>query len=769
MIPQNNAETESRESALSPWILLAGRWVPLLVAAFVLLHRPVVSGLVAEVGTLSVFVMFLLVAVFFWICHGFLQQNPLWKMGTGGLVGVGFLLWMGVSGAGGGNFFNAAKVWVLFASYGLTAFLVIHVVSNERRARFLLSCLLATGVVIALYAVFHRIFYIPALQRWIKRDPDYFRAVFEVSGPMFDTLVNRIRTGRAYGNFITPNQLASYLLLILFPLTGLFLGLYHSERGNRTRWWGAVTLLLVLAVLTALFLSGSKGGLVGGLAGGLILMLGFGWSRLKQLRWRIAGGIAVFALVFLAAQATGIMPGWDRFEASLGVRTHYWQVSGQMVADYPVRGIGTGSWEEHYTLRKQPEHEETRLAHNAFLQVWAENGTVGLFLLVCAVGVPLWSIWPRGGESGSSEERDWSAERHGEENDAFIYLGPLLALIGFGVDYFTGGNFRPPQTGAPPLLEAIPWLPYALLFVVWVVSFRSLFGALKDMRRSRFLEMGILAGLGAFLVHSTGEFTLRIPAIGGTAVGLGALLVVARSSDESARKLSLPLAGALLAVVFAVALGWTTLVMPRCLDYSLQKDRIFTKRGERGSADDPVEVRREIVGLYQDVVEDIPMDGEAWKELSRNQLMLAMTLRKGGGVQKSEVDSLVERALAAGRRAIELNPMKAEFYRNAGQILRFQERMRPAVEMFRQAAELHPSVPRTWLTYARTAEEMDGLSEEVCRAYRRASQLNVREVDASGKVVKGQYHERNVLEEEQKALVSRKVEECDEKDEKDGQ
>ena len=750
-------KTSESDSALMHILRPMIHWAPILALTFVVLYRPIVSGLVAEIAPLSVFSCLLLVALFFWLCEGVLREHLTWRGGWGTCVAFAFLLWMAVSASEGHHLLASVRVWALFASYALTGFLVLHVGKSRQRRAFLLSCLFASGAALAAYAVFHRAFYIPAMRSWIEQDPEYFRSVFEVSDRMFDDLLTRVRGGRAYGNFITPNQLASFLLLVFFPLGGLAFGLWRSRDDRAPGFgWRRVAIVVGAGMLgMALALTGSKGGMVGFVIGTGIILIGPAWDWATRNRRKIIGIGAALVVLFVLGQLIGIVPGWKRFRASLGVRVDYWSVSAEMIGDHPVVGVGPGCWEEHYTLRKEPEYEETRLSHNAYLQIWSETGTVGFALFLLAIAVPFWQAFRRPpDDSVPSPEKEDSAET------VYPRLGWGLICMALVADYLFVGTFRAPQSGAPQLLRAIPWIPYLVIGGVWMGAFSALFPLLRSGTGRRYLRWGIGAGLVAFLVHSTAEFTLRIPALGSTVVALGGLLIADGVSHRRFPVLRDSVAKTALVVVFVLTFGWATWLMPRCLDYSLKKDQIFAKRGESEGEAAATEKIREFGELYGEALASIPWDDECWQELARHKFALSQYSGVPGPGREQKAANLIE-ARNAIRRAIELNRLKSEHYRVAGEVYMALGEEEQAVEMLRQSAELHPSIPRSWMTFARTAEGVEGLTERVCRAYRRAKKLNVRKTGGGGMVVQGQYHKRNLLPEKQARLVDRKVQECE--------
>jgi hypothetical protein len=343
-------------------------------------------------------------------------------------------------------------------------------------------------------------------------------------------------------------------------------------------------------------------------------------------------------------------------------------------------------------------------------------------------------------------------------------LAFILATGALALDYFFVGTFRPPRQGGAQLLAAIPWLPYLGVLGIWVSTFHFAFASLRAFAPRRLMLWGLAAGLFAFAVHSTAEFTLRIPAIGTSVFALFALLVGEVSEPRPGKEVPRAVAVSLLLLCFAVTFGWATWLLPRCLDYGLKKDQIFTARSELAQAGDPLLKRMEIIDLYRQAVRSVPLDDDLWQAMALEQFALSrqMTeLTPQTDLPQSAPNPriLLRNGLRSSREAIRLNPLKAQHYRTAGQLLMELGRLREAVPLLRHSVELHPSIPKSWLVFATAAEKLEGLTERVCRAYHKADRLNIREVE-DGRVIRGQYHERNLLGPDRDKMVERKLQHC---------
>ncbi len=770
------------------------RVAPVCLLAFVLLDRPMASGLVPEIAPLAAFGMLLLGALFFWVCNGVLSGTLRWRVGVETALFAAFMLWSLLSCWRGHDGLASARIWWLFATYGLTGFLVLQLAGSGARRRFLVSCLAATVVALAGYAVLHYTVYRPAYGEWIRKDPAYFKALFDVREAGFRDFYLRVTGPRAVGNFITSNQLAGFLLLGLFPLCAVAAALWvpaaphgkarSSARPHRERPAGGKHLAAAFGctagaalVLVALFLSGSKGGMFACAFGLMVFALVAARKWLRRNLHKVLVGAALLVGLFLAGQRLGVVPGWQRFGASLGVRLDYWRVSTQMIEKHPIAGVGPGCWKEYYTMLKRPEYEETRLAHNAYLQIWSETGTVGFMLFALFLGVFAVRVLRK-----ASAERTPDQPEAGPERIPYR-AGMALGGGAFVLHGFFTGAFAPPRIGAPKLLEAAPWLVYILLFCLWAGAFTVMHVALGDSRQpsgaraERFLVWGLIAGLAAFLLHSGAEFTLRVPALGGTAFAMGALLLV-YAAPPRLRETSFAgrLGAVALILSFVPALGWSLLVTPRAFEYSFQNHRVLMLKGDLSgggagqrdsnlSPEEAVEKRREILDAYRSAVRAVPWDNGCWQERASEAYrlareMLALGARTGKAPESRAVRALMEEAETSARRAVELNALRAKNWQTLGRLLADAGKVQEAVSCLSRAAALHPTLPGSWFQFAEAARRIEGPSPRVCEAYQRADSLNVRLTDDQGRFVKGQYHERNLLSEEQSTRLQKVLRDC---------
>ncbi len=150
--------------------------------------------------------------------------------------------------------------------------------------------------------------------------------------------------------------------------------------GRRRLLWAAV----VIAILPALWLTGSRSAAIGAvLVGAIVIPLARGRAVPAALasRARIVAPLAVAIGVVLALVAVARQPAGEGSAArSLGIRGQFLETSARMFASAPLLGVGIGRYHERSSefmppaLRAVYPYEN---AHNYFAQQFAELGVIG--------------------------------------------------------------------------------------------------------------------------------------------------------------------------------------------------------------------------------------------------------------------------------------------------------------------------------------------------------------------------------------------------------
>jgi len=194
--------------------------------------------------------------------------------------------------------------------------------------------------------------------------------------------------GRLSGAGTNANDLAAVLVASLVLAVGLFA--WHKRSPLlRAAAAGAALLCILLTFLTL-----SRAGL---LSLGLVLVLAL--LVASRQRGKILG-ISLVAVIAIVGYFAFLAPPEARERVTTvgsGTgRVDVWRLGGRMIEDRPVLGVGLANFAEtslHYL--NQPGRIDTEnkgqalVAHNIYLETFAELGIIGLALFLAVLGFPL--------------------------------------------------------------------------------------------------------------------------------------------------------------------------------------------------------------------------------------------------------------------------------------------------------------------------------------------------------------------------------------------
>ncbi len=240
--------------------------------------------------------------------------------------------------------------------------------------------------------------------------------------------------GRASGTFISPNNLAGFLELLL-PLAVAFLLVGKISVIARVLLGYAILMMLVGLAVTF-----SRAGWVSA-AAGLVLLLGIllghgnhRWKAVVLLLLLLAGG-GYFTNKYLT-QTVGYMQRVVKVDAngpgvlSFDSRLEMWQVAAQMWRDHFWFGVGPAHYDYRFreyrpeSLQRQPDR-----AHNDYLNLLADWGIVGGVIVLAGIGIfisGLFKTWPH----VRRQENDFGS---GQSNRFAFFLGATSGLAALTV------------------------------------------------------------------------------------------------------------------------------------------------------------------------------------------------------------------------------------------------------------------------------------------------------------------------------------------------
>lgn len=173
---------------------------------------------------------------------------------------------------------------------------------------------------------------------------------FSLQGSIDTYALQQIRTGRVFLPFITPNALAGYVAMLI-PLC-----LTRNLLSYR---------ILALAGCCVLLLTQSVGAIIGlaiALAAALAIKSG------NRRNWVFTGAAALIMLLAILILRWNFSAAHQTPLFSLGSKLGYWQETLQTIRQHPLLGSG---------LAARPL-DSSLFSHNAYLQIWAQQGLPGL-------------------------------------------------------------------------------------------------------------------------------------------------------------------------------------------------------------------------------------------------------------------------------------------------------------------------------------------------------------------------------------------------------
>ena len=268
---------------------------------------------------------------------------------------------------------QSPRVAVSVSSFALSfvLFLIVFAaVRNLKAARLLVGAFIVGATVAAVYGYF------------LQPDASGLASSASAAGGL----------DRLSGTIGDPNEFATLLVAGMALCTAF---IFDPERSGTVRFLsGTAAVILLGGVLLTL----SRGGLVA-LGAALIMAVVVAGKQRPKLMFGVTVVVALSLFFYLGVTSDEAR---ERVTASDGGsgRTDIWNVGWRMVEDKPVVGVGAGNFQAvsiHYLLVpggiRFDEYlvDEPAVAHNAYLQVLAETGVIGLSLFIAIIGACIWT------------------------------------------------------------------------------------------------------------------------------------------------------------------------------------------------------------------------------------------------------------------------------------------------------------------------------------------------------------------------------------------
>jgi O-antigen ligase len=251
------------------------------------------------------------------------------------------------------------NAWLAFTPVIVCYFLIRASVTSQRKLLGLVYLMLALNVFLAINGI-----------------------VQYHTGVGFGTATMRLDRIYGTGIFSDPNDLGMTFVMSV-PLFLFVIG-----RSGTWLVFRAVSLAGLAAVLLALYYTNSRGAVLGVAAA----MVCISFLRFRTVAATIAAA-ALLGVIVVAAPSRGT--DIDAGESSAQSRVQSWAEGWSMLKSHPLTGVGYDQYlEYHY-----------KVAHNSFVETFAELGLLGAF---CFVGMFYWYFKGiRGMPNDTSESASW--------------------------------------------------------------------------------------------------------------------------------------------------------------------------------------------------------------------------------------------------------------------------------------------------------------------------------------------------------------------------
>lgn len=196
-----------------------------------------------------------------------------------------------------------------------------------------------------------------------------------------------------FGPYYNRDHAASMLIMAVFCGVGLLWDRFNrfSERRERVDKFdfAAIQGLIIFGIVIAVygvFHARSRGALAALIAIGLFLGLYAAWS-VKHRFILFVGGVALVSVaVYLSP--VGIRLPRKAVESSARFRLSLYKGGGNLARDFPITGIGLGSFQQSYQPYQPPDIDGVvEHVHNDWLELLIQVGVIGFGFYVSVLGI----------------------------------------------------------------------------------------------------------------------------------------------------------------------------------------------------------------------------------------------------------------------------------------------------------------------------------------------------------------------------------------------
>lgn len=211
-------------------------------------------------------------------------------------------------------------------------------------------------------------------------------AFYGVKGGVIGVLTGGSPILRGPGGMLEDNNDFALALTMNIPL------LFYLGRTEEKVWVRRLTDLGVVLTLITILLTHSRGGFLAATA--TLLVMAWRSRRLVQA----AGVMALTAVMFFAFAPDHVIEriasiGQGSADSSANARLQAWAAAFRMIEDSPFLGVGMRNFQYQFSSVDGVEagQQMAYVAHNSYLQIWAETGTPGFLIYMVMLGSVFWA------------------------------------------------------------------------------------------------------------------------------------------------------------------------------------------------------------------------------------------------------------------------------------------------------------------------------------------------------------------------------------------
>lgn len=188
------------------------------------------------------------------------------------------------------------------------------------------------------------------------------------------------------GGMLEDNNDFSLALGMALPM---LVSIYTSEQRKIFR--RAMLIVIPLTVLT-IIMTYSRGGFLSLTA----VICAVTWR--SRNRWLVIGLVGAACLVginFIPAEwfeRISSIKDYEEDGSAMG-RLRAWATGSRMALANPLFGVGFTNFQQYYARYAANSWEHVRVAHNSYIQIWAECGTISLVLYLSMIFLSFKDIW----------------------------------------------------------------------------------------------------------------------------------------------------------------------------------------------------------------------------------------------------------------------------------------------------------------------------------------------------------------------------------------